>query len=99
MTNPQQVLQAVHLGSTDTDWPQGPVQNFRAKKDADIALGWLHTFYALAPQTPAAHLVGHPKLAQAEGGGEVGGKQPRAQHARLVAVQVPASGRGAAAGI
>lgn len=34
--------------------------------------------------------VGHAKLAQAEGGRQIGSEQARAQHHRLVSIQVPA---------
>jgi hypothetical protein len=35
------------------------------------------------------HLVAHAKLTQAEDGGQVGSKEARSQHNRLVSVQVP----------
>ena len=33
--------------------------------------------------------VGHAELAQLEGGAQVGGKEARAEHRRLVRIQVP----------
>ena len=38
--------------------------------------------------------IGHAKFAQAEGGRKVGRKQSRAQHHRLVSIQVPGSNIG-----
>ena len=35
------------------------------------------------------HAIGHAELAQAEGGAQVGGVQPGAQHHSLIGVQVP----------